>query len=88
VSGVETTRRQILIYSVLLLPVCAWLALAGDLSWIFTATAAVSGAAFVVIALRLWRDPANMPPMNLYLYSLLYLALVFVAIGADVAILS
>ncbi|MBI2765148.1 MAG: protoheme IX farnesyltransferase [Chloroflexi bacterium] len=85
-DGVEVTRLQILRYSVLLVIVTALLGPAGNLGWIYLATAFMAGGVFVWKAFRLWRSPATVPPMDLYLYSLLYLAVLFIAMGIDVVV--
>ena len=86
-AGPAATRNQILIYTVLLVATSFVLIPAGDLSWIYGAAAAVMGAAFSFYAWRLWHRPESESPMTLYKFSLLYLALVFTAMGLDAAIL-
>ena len=86
-NGPAYTRMQILRYSVMLLFVTLMLGPAGDLGVIYYATALGTGAVFVAMAYQLWRKPATTPPINLYKYSLLYLALVFVAMGVDAAVI-
>ncbi len=87
-NGAGYTRTQILRYSVVLVVVSLLLGPAGDLSFIYYATALATGAAFVAMAARLWRKPASTRPIDLYKYSLLYLALLFVAMGVDAAVLA
>jgi protoheme IX farnesyltransferase len=82
-AGPAETRRQILVYSVVLVAVSLALAPAGDLWLIYLPSAAVLGGVFVFEAWRLWRRPLTVSPMSLYKYSLLYLALLFVAMGID-----
>ncbi len=84
--GPAITRVQIFRYSVLLVLVSLLLGPAADLSWVYLGAALGLGAAFVWFATRLWRDPEHVSPMSLYKYSLLYLALVFVAMGVDIAV--
>ncbi len=86
-AGVEVTRIQILRYSVLLVVITMLLAPAASLSWIYLGSALALGAVFVWHAYRLWRDPARESPMTLYKYSLIYLGLIFVAMGIDAAVL-
>jgi protoheme IX farnesyltransferase len=82
-AGPAETRRQILVYSVVLVAVSLALAPAGDLWLVYLPSAAVLGGVFVFEAWRLWRRPLAVSPMSLYKYSLLYLALLFVAMGVD-----
>jgi protoheme IX farnesyltransferase len=85
--GPAATRKQILGYSVILVASSFILLPIAGLSWIYGGTAGVAGAFFIWKAVTLWRRPITTPPIGLYKYSLLYLALVFVAIGIDAAIL-
>lgn len=86
-AGPAATRVQILRYSVLLVAISLLLGPAGDLSWIYLGTAVITGVVFVAMAFKLFRKPESTPPMTLYKYSLLYLALMFVAMGVDSALL-
>lgn len=83
VRGEAETRRQILLYSLLLAAVSA-LPLAGGLfGALYAAAAASLGAAFVALAVRLHRRADRRSARALYLYSLAYLALLFVAMAID-----
>ena len=86
-NGPAFTRLQILRYSVMLVVVSLMLGPGGELSYIYYATALGTGALFIAMAYQLWRKPAGTPPIRLYKYSLLYLALVFVSMGVDAAVL-
>jgi protoheme IX farnesyltransferase len=84
VRGEDETRRQITLYSVLLVAV-TFLPFAGRLfDGIYLVAAAVLGGVFVALAVRLQRRPERRPALRLYLFSLLYLALLFVAMVVDV----
>ena len=85
VRGETETRRQILLYSVLLyavtqLPFCG----GGGLDYIYVAASALLGLAFIALAVALSRLTTRKAALRLYLFSLLYLALLFVAMVADV----
>jgi protoheme IX farnesyltransferase len=82
-DGPAITRLQILRYSVLLVIVTLLLAPAADLRWIYIGTAVVTGWPFVLYAWRLWKRPERESPMTLYKYSLLYLGVLFIAMGVD-----
>jgi protoheme IX farnesyltransferase len=86
-NGPAFTRLQILRYSVMLVIVSLMLGPGGELSYIYYATALGTGGLFVAMAFQLWRKPAITPPIRLYKYSLLYLALVFISMGVDAAVL-
>jgi heme o synthase len=84
VRGEDETRRQITLYSVLLVAI-SFLPFAGRLfDGVYAITAGVLGAIFLTFAVRLQRNPNRRAALRLYLYSLLYLALLFAAMVADV----
>jgi protoheme IX farnesyltransferase len=82
-AGPAATRRQITIYSVVLAVLSLSLAPAGGIWFVYLPVAAILGSIFVAEAWRLERLPEQTSPMRLYKFSLLYLALLFVAIGID-----
>jgi heme o synthase len=83
VRGEEETRRQILRYSVMLVAVTVVPFLTGLFGPLYLGAAAVLGATFVGLALRLSARPGRHPAIQLYLASLAYLALLFIAMAAD-----
>jgi protoheme IX farnesyltransferase len=86
VRGEPETRRQITLYSVLLVAI-SFLPFAGQLfDGIYVISAGVLGIAFLSLAVHLQRHPGRRSALRLYLFSLLYLALLFVAMVADVKI--
>src|ERR1043166_6622970 len=74
VAGRAATTRQILIYSVLLFPVSLLPWALGIAGAIYGATAAVCGAAFVTLALRLAgsSEADRWPAQRLFAFSILY----------------
>jgi protoheme IX farnesyltransferase len=89
VAGHHSTRRQILIYAVLLLPLTLlpfWLKLAG---WLYGVSALVLSGLFVLLALRVAvfrggvADMDMRPEKRLFGYSVLYLFVLFAALVAD-----
>jgi protoheme IX farnesyltransferase len=83
VRGEAETRRQILLYAVLLymvtqLPFCA-----GGFGAIYLVASLVLGLGFIFGALALARRADRRSALRLYLYSLAYLALLFSAMVAD-----
>jgi protoheme IX farnesyltransferase len=93
VAGHKSTRRQILVYALLLLPITLapfWLHVAG---WLYGASALVLSALFVLLALRVavFRGAAGdmdmTPEKRLFAYSVLYLFVLFAALVADRLIL-
>jgi protoheme IX farnesyltransferase len=85
VRGEDETRRQIVLYSILLyavtqLPFCG----GGGLDAIYLVASLALGIVFVGLAVLLQRQADRKAALRLYLFSLLYLALLFVAMVADV----
>ena len=85
VRGEAATKRQILIYAVVLAAVSLSLPLSGDVSWIYLGAAAALGVAFIAQAARVYLDRAV--PMQLFFFSILYLPLLFLAVMVDVVVL-
>jgi heme o synthase len=83
VRGENETRRQILIYSVVLLAVSLLPVIGGLFGGLYLAAALALGGIFCVLALRLRANPSKATALRLYLYSLAYLALLFAAMAAD-----
>jgi protoheme IX farnesyltransferase len=84
VQGEQETRRQILLYAVLLymvtqLPFCA-----GAFGTFYLVVSVLLGFGFIAGAYRLYRAATRRAALQLYLFSLAYLALLFAAMVADV----
>jgi protoheme IX farnesyltransferase len=82
VSGEGETRKQILLYAILLVPFTLLLVPFGGLGHFYIVAALALGSWFVFQALRLMLDPTR-PPMRLFAYSISYLALLFGAMMVD-----
>jgi len=83
VAGEESTRRQILLYTVLLVGATLLLQPFGAMGRLYGASALVLGALFVALALQLWRERSRRSAVRLFGYSVAYLALLFAAMVAD-----
>jgi protoheme IX farnesyltransferase len=85
VAGKSATTRQILVYSVLLVPISLLPWALGFADAIYAAIAAVCGVTFVVLAFRLRRSGDTDPrgPSRLFAFSIFYLFLLFAAFLAD-----
>jgi heme o synthase len=81
--GDAETRRQILLYAILLVPVTLLLIPLHVVGLVYLVAALGLGGCFVLQALGLWRDPAHHSPMRLFAFSISYLALLFGAIVVD-----
>jgi len=84
IRGEQETRRQILLYAVLLYAVTQLPFCAGRFGAIYLAGSLALGLTFIAGAVRLYRRADRRSALWLYLYSLAYLALLFCAMVADV----
>ena len=83
VRGENATRRQILGYSGLLLLVSLGPVVTGLLGTFYLVSALLLGAGFIALAAVLLRNPSRAAARRLYLSSLAYLALLFIAMAID-----
>ncbi len=83
VSSRRQTTLHVLLYSIALTGLTLMFAILPDVGVIYLASAVVLGAPFIFLAWRLWRDDERGRAKAAYLYSLAYLALLFVAIMVD-----
>ncbi len=84
VRGEKETRKQILLYSILLYAVSQLPFCAGAFGITYLVCSLALGGAFMALAWRLYRRADRRAALTLYLFSLAYLALLFVAMVADV----
>jgi protoheme IX farnesyltransferase len=83
VRGEAETRRQILLYSVLLYGVTQLPFSGGGFGWIYLIASLVLNALFIAGAVRLYRQKDRRSALRLYLFSLAYLALLFGSMVVD-----
>jgi protoheme IX farnesyltransferase len=83
VRGEAETRRQILLYSVLLYAVTQLPFCAGGFGAIYLVASLTLGLGFIAGAVRLYRKADRRSALQLYLFSLAYLALLFCSMVAD-----
>jgi len=83
VRGERETRKQILLYSLLLYAVTQLPFCAGGFGTTYLVASVALGAVFMGGAVRLYRRADRRSALWLYLYSLAYLALLFAAMVAD-----
>ena len=86
VAGVAETKRQILLYTLLLAPLGTVPAMIGMASWYFGAIAASLGIVFIALAVGILRDTGEAYARRTFAFSLLYLSLMFAALIADRAL--
>jgi protoheme IX farnesyltransferase len=84
VRGERETHRQIVVYTLVLIAVTLLPVAWGTFGVVYAAAALALGGAFLLLTLRLRRRPSRAHASLLFHYSLLYLALLFVAMAVDV----
>ena len=89
VAGTAETKRQILIYCMLLVPISILPCILGLAGAIYGAIAGMSGAAMILFAVQLCRssDAEKGPAPRLFAFSILYLFMLFAALLADAAMI-
>ncbi len=83
VRGVAETVHSILLHSLILVPLSILFYTVDALGAMYLIAASVLGAVFLYRAAKLFRSQSNQDARSLYLYSLLYLALLFLFIALD-----
>jgi len=90
VAGARATKRQMLMYTALLMPASLAPLAVGNAGWAYATAAVTLGGGFVFHAVRVWRDrdDAEASAKSMFLFSILYLFLLFAAMLFDAALLS
>jgi len=87
VAGPRETKKQMLLYTLLLVPVALAPTLLGAVGWLYGAVAVVLSAGFIAHAVAVWRAPDDRRGHGLakrmFKFSLLYLAVLFAALPLD-----
>ena len=86
VRGIRETASAIMLHSILLVTITLLFFTVDGLGWSYFAGASALGIAFLAYAGRLLRAPTVKHARALYLYSLAYLALLFLVIATDGAV--
>ena len=86
VRSVRGTSWQVLAYAVATVATSAGFGLVAHMHWLYWATAATAGAAFVVLSGRLVRQQSARAAMKVFHWSITYLSLLFVAMALDVVV--
>jgi len=81
--GEEETRRQIVLYTILLIAVTLLPVIGGLFGFVYLGAALVLDGIFLALAVRLQKLATRPAALRLYLYSLGYLALLFAAMVVD-----
>jgi protoheme IX farnesyltransferase len=83
IKGEAETRRQILLYSLLLLAITLVLFAMGAMGYLYLVGAVILGGGLVYLAIRLWRDQSKKWARTLFWYSNMYLAAIFAIMVLD-----
>ena len=86
VAGARETRRQILIYTALMIAATYIPAIIGLSGVVYGVAATVLGAGFARHAVRVWRDETTAAARPMFGYSIMYLFLIFVFLLVDRAL--
>src|SRR5262249_16681122 len=86
VAGERETRRQILIYSLVLAPIGVSPWLLGYAGLAYGMVAIASGAVLLALAWRLWRTPSERIAKRLFAFSILYLFVLFAVLLVEYAV--
>jgi len=88
VAGPLETRRQIVIYVILLAPLAIVPSFVGMASIGYGVLASVGGALFIGLSLQLYKTGDHKNAMRLFAYSIIYLFLLFLGLVIDHALVS
>jgi len=83
VAGVRATKRHILAYSALLVPVGTLPSFFGATGLVYAATSVVLGLVFLAGAVAVWREEGDRAAKALFGYSIIYLFLLFALVMID-----
>ena len=87
VAGPRATKKQMLVYTLVLVPVALAPTLLGSVGWLYGAVAVALSAGFIGHAIAVWRAPDDRrghgAAKRMFKFSLLYLALLFAALPID-----
>jgi protoheme IX farnesyltransferase len=83
VLGEAETRRQILLYSLLLLATTLILFLLGAMGYFYLAGTIILNGGLLYLAIRLWREQSKKWARTLFWYSNIYLAAIFAVMVLD-----
>ncbi len=82
-AGPAVTRRQIVLYSIILVPLSLAPVALGFAGWLYGTVAGLFGLAFLTLAFRVWRETGTRAARRLFGFSILYLFVLFSALIAE-----
>jgi protoheme IX farnesyltransferase len=83
VAGARETKRQMLLYTLLLLPLAVAPVFLGVAGWFYGAVALAMGLTFLVAAVAVWFDSSDRSAKRMFGFSILYLFILFAVMVAD-----
>ena len=83
VAGKAETKKQMLLYTLVLWPVAVAPALLHATGWLYGVAALILSALFTLCALAVWRDAGDRAARRMFGFSLLYLFLLFALMAID-----
>jgi protoheme IX farnesyltransferase len=83
VAGARETKKQILLYTAILVPASLAPWALGVVSWAYGTVALVLGAGFMTLAVAIWFDETDRSARRTFLFSIIYLFALFAAMMAD-----
>ncbi len=83
VAGARETKKQILLYTVLLIPASLAPWARGVVGWAYGTIAIALGAGFLALAVAIWFDDTDRSARRTFLFSIIYLFALFAAMVAD-----
>jgi protoheme IX farnesyltransferase len=83
VAGARETKKQILLYTAILVPVSLAPWALGVVGWAYGTVALVLGAGFMTLAVAIWFDKTDRSARRTFLFSIIYLFALFAAMMAD-----
>jgi protoheme IX farnesyltransferase len=86
VSSLKTTATRIIVYTLLLWALTLFFGPVADMGWIYGITAIVTGAVFLALAVKVYRDPQPKLAMALFGWSITYVTVLFGAMAVDVVV--
>ena len=83
VAGKTETKKQMILYTVLLIPLGVAPVWFGFVGWVYGCTAALLGGVFLAVAIAVWFDRTDRSAKGMFVYSIFYLFALFAVMVAD-----
>ena len=83
VAGKTETKKQMILYTVLLIPLGVAPVWLGFVGWVYGCTAALLGVLFLAAAIAVWFDHTDRSAKRMFGYSIFYLFALFAVMVAD-----